>query len=106
MRGIGITINDNMRLKVVPKRNSDGLIISGMVVGETLYQNQALILLVQPGEIKEKPTMGVGLGNGIFDEAFSSWRRKIWQKLELDGQLVKDVVVGHNENIKIDASYT
>ena len=71
MKGIGIQLIDNadtgdlMDLKVLPMRNELGLISEGLVVGNILQQNKALILLGQPNDFKHDPTLGVGIEDGL-----------------------------------------
>ena len=48
----GITLKD-YEVVIQPHRGPDGKIISGLVIGDTLHQNQALILHLHKGELKE-----------------------------------------------------
>jgi len=105
MKGKGIVITDDYDLQISVQRDATGKIISGLVIGNTLYQNQALILIAQPGEIKSSPIVGVGAENMINDQDFLGWRRTIQLQMELDGQSVKKVVFGKNQNLEIDAKY-
>lgn len=104
MKGIGITINNDFELPVLPKRNNEGKIISGLELGKTIKQNTAVILICTPGEFKEQPTQGVGIENILLDEDYLAWRRKIRLALELDGQHVTSVNF-KGENLEVDASY-
>lgn len=105
MRGKGIRLDSDYGLQTVVTRGSDGRIVSGLQVGDTLYQNQALILIFQPGEVKTNPVVGVGINDAINDNDFLGWRRLIRQQLELDRQEVTKIIFGGNEKVEIDAKY-
>lgn len=105
MKGKGILINDNFELQLSIKRDAEGKILSGMTIGNVLYQNQALILLFNAGEVKMKPAVGVGINDIVNDNDLLGWRRKIRQQMELDGQKVTKVTLSQNQNIEIDAKY-
>lgn len=105
MKDRGILINDDFELQVSVEKDLSGKIVSGLLIGNTLYQNQALILVAQPGEIKSRPIVGVGIENIINDNDFLSWRRVIRIQMELDGQVVSSVKIGKNQILEIDAKY-
>lgn len=105
MRGTGILLDDTMDMKVKPVRDSTGKIVSGLQVGNTLYQNQALILMFRPGEITEAPTLGVGIEDMMLDNDYILWRRNIRENMERDGQKVNDVQFSKNKRLQIDAHY-
>jgi len=105
MKGTGILLNDNYDLQIKPVRDADSKIVQGLILGNTLYQNQAIILQAQPGEIKELPVLGVAINDVVLDTDFLSWRRRIRQHMELDGQTVNDVRFDLNKNLIIDADY-
>lgn len=106
MRGRGILVSNNYDLQINVKKDAAGKITSGLRIGNTLYQNQALILILQPGELKLNPIVGVGLENIVMDNDYLGWRKKIRQQMELDQQDVRDVSFGRNQQLKIDASYS
>ena len=106
MRGKGILIDDSYELLIAPVLDSTGKIVSGLIVGNTLYQNQALILIFQPGAIKLSPVVGVGITDALLDNDFLAWRRKIRQQMELDGQTVRKVTFSDKQQLAIDASYS
>ncbi len=56
----GILLDDNYELRIEPVI-SNGLIVSGLVIGSTAYQRCRLIAEAQKGEIKEHPTLGFGI---------------------------------------------
>lgn len=101
MTGIQLTDYD---LDVKVKRDSYGRIISGLAVGDILHQNQAVILSIRKGELKENPSVGVGLQDMLLEHDTDAIRREIRQQLELDGQKVAAVSVTSRE-ITIDANY-
>lgn len=76
----------------------------GLALGETTPQNQALILKLHPGELKENPAVGCGISDMLLDHDLISWRQTIREQLELDGQSVQAVKITPT-GIVIDAHY-
>lgn len=95
---------DGFDLKTDVRKDAVGLIRSGLTLGDTLNQNQALILAMHPGELKEHPMMGVGIGDMVLDNDPLYWRTRIKEHLEMDGQKVESVKVTRND-IRIDSKY-
>ncbi len=92
----------DLDIKVVT--DASGRIQSGLVVGDILHQNQALILIFHKGDLKDDVSVGVGIDRMLLDNDRLSWSREIREQLEMDGQKVKDVQVT-DKTIKIDARY-
>lgn len=101
MRGIQLTDYD---IDVKVKRDSFGRIVSGLVVDDILHQNQAVILAIRKGELKENPSVGAALPDMLLEHDSNAIRREIRQQLELDGQTVRSVQVTL-QGITIDAKY-
>ncbi|MBO5595798.1 MAG: hypothetical protein J6M31_01800 [Bacteroidales bacterium] len=99
----GIQMKD-FDLSVNVEYDSAGRIVSGLVVGDILNQNQALILALHKGELKSDVSVGVGIDRMINDSDWLSWQREIRDQLEMDGQTVESVLVD-SKSIKIKASY-
>lgn len=91
-------------IDVKVQRDSSGKIVSGMVVGDILAQNQALILQLHKGELKEDPSVGVGISDMLLDNDLQTWSREIREQMELDGQTVNRIVLTENE-LTIEARY-
>jgi hypothetical protein len=96
------TIGD---LKVSPVLDGDGKILSGLVVGPTLEQNMAMILMSSAGENKQYPTLGVGMSEAILDEDLLEMRHKIDREFAKDGLKVTELELYDLKNIKIKANY-
>lgn len=80
-------------------------VINGaMAVGDTLRQNQALLLTLHKGELKERPSAGVGLSDMLLDNDPLYWRTEIKEQMEMDGQTVKSVRVT-TSGVEIEADY-
>lgn len=111
MKRKGIQLVDNndegtvMDLKITPIRNASGKIISGLVVGDTLEQNKALILLAHQGEIKFKPDLGVGLQDMLLSSDYLEYRHKIREHFTKDGLKTTTVELYENKPFKIIAHY-
>jgi len=100
----GILLDDNLELVISPVRDSNGLITSGLVVGDVTKQNQRTILLSEKSEIKEAPTLGVGIASFLDDDNPSELLREIRYNLREDGQTVRACGFSDGKLI-IDAVY-
>lgn len=85
-------------------KDADGKIVQGLVVGDVTAQNQALILRIYKGELKENPSIGCGIEDMLLDSDPLYWRTEIREQLEMDGQTVNSIEIG-NDSITIDANY-
>ena len=101
MKGIQLTDYD---LSIKVERDNGGKILSGLVVNDILSQNQAIILMIRKGELKEDPTIGVGLSDMLLEHDLMAIRTEIRQQLELDQQTV-DVVKVTSSDVIIEAHY-
>src|SRR5690554_2765095 len=110
-KGRGIQLNDNndsgevLDLKIEPVRGADGKIISGFVVGPTLEQNKALILISNQGELKLRPSIGVGIEGALLSEAYLEYRHRIRKHFAMDGLKVTRLDLYNNKNFRVDANY-
>jgi len=104
MRNRGIQLNKEYDLTIQIRKDAKGLIVSGMQVGDVTYQNQALILSVQKGEIKASPLTGVGINDICNDHEFALWKREITEQLERDGQQIHKLEI-NEKGLVLDATY-
>lgn len=91
-------------LDVMIVRDRFGRIVSGLALGDILHQNQAVILTIRKGELKENPSVGVGLPDMLLSHDLTAMRNEIRQQLELDGQTVDSVTLTDRE-LAIEAHY-
>lgn len=111
MKSIGIQINENstdgdiMDLKIKPVRDTNGKIISGLVIGNTLEQNKALILIGSEGDFKYKPDLGVNFGDVLLSDNLLEYRHKINEHFSKDGLKISELNLYKTDNIKIVADY-
>ena len=103
-KDIGIQLNNDLGLNVRVVKDSSGMITSGLTVGNTLYQNQYLILQSQKGEFKEYPTLGVGINDMANDDDLTSWKKTIREELAKDGIKVNKLVLT-SSGMSLDATY-
>lgn len=96
--------NDTLDMKVSVERGSGGLITRGLVVGNTLYQNQALLLHAHKGEYKDAPTLGAGISDMLSDSDLIGWKREIVLQLESDSMRVNKVELTTSK-LTVDADY-
>lgn len=100
---IGIQLKD-YDIDVNVRRDASGLIASGLVLGDILHQNQALILVLHKGDLKSDVSVGVGIDRMLLDNERLTWTREIREQLEMDGQKVEDVSITDRQII-IKAQY-
>ena len=78
-------------------------------MGESTRQHQQLLLLSQKGEIREFPTVGVGVQNWILDNSPGDLNGEIKREFEADGMEVQQVKARVNSsglsNLEIEAVY-
>lgn len=91
-------------IDIKPRYDRLGKITSGVVIGDVLAQNQAVILTMHKGELKERPELGVGINDMLLDHNPLYWRTIIREALELDGQKVRNVKITKSD-ISIDSTY-
>lgn len=91
-------------IKIDVQKGLDGRIISGLEIGDILRQNQALIMVMHKGELKENPSVGVGISDIINDHQLDKWRAEIREQMEMDGQKVDSVKLD-NYGLTIEAGY-
>lgn len=101
MTGIQLIQND-LDINIV--EDASGKILSGLVLADTLPQNQALILQLHKGELKDDISVGVGISDMLLDNDVLGWRSEIREQMEMDGQTVTSVEITR-EGIKIDSKY-
>jgi len=61
MKHRGILIDDDNELVIIPRRDSSGKITGGLVIGDTILQDTAIVLGLNQGELKEDPLLGPNL---------------------------------------------
>lgn len=111
MKSIGIQLNDNndsgdiLDLKINVVRDSAGKIVSGLVIGDTLEQNKAIILIAHEGQLKGNPDLGVGIGDIALSSDYLEYRHKIREHFAKDGLVVETLDLYENKPIKIIANY-
>lgn len=112
MKNIGIQIQgdsamaDFMDLHIEVERDEQGMITQGIVIGDIVEQNKALILITHPGEWKMNPTLGVGLDNMLLDHNYLAWRHRIREHLAMDGLNVTRLDLFSNKPFVLHANYS
>lgn len=101
----GYTDTNDIDLNIEVIRNDEGLITQGLVVGDVMEQNQALILSAYPGEFQFSPTIGVGLGDLMMDDDYLRFRHRIRDHFAKDGLKVTTVELSKSQPLKIEAVY-
>lgn len=105
MKRKGILIGEDGDLNIRPVRDGNGILNSGLVIGDSLYQNQYVILRAHKGELKEFPVLGVGLSDIVNDQDIAGWSDEIKSQFENDGMRVGRVKFDRNMDLEIDADY-
>ncbi len=101
----GILLDETGDLLIEVKRDKNGLITSGTVVGDVTKQNQRTILLAEKGEIKEVPLIGVGIASYLDDDNPSELLREVRTNLREDGQKVRSCGFDTDGNLIIEGGY-
>lgn len=96
---IGMQLDAEYDADIKVRRDAKGKITAGVIVGDVTHQNQAVILCARKGEIKEFPTVGVGLGDACVDDDFGLWRREVAEQIERDGQRIETLIFNEREFI-------
>lgn len=101
-----ISKNDGVfALDVTVQRDVSGRIISGLVLGNTLQQNMASILIASPGDLKNNLSLGVGIRAALLDEDLLPYRHQIKEQFAKDGLYVKHLDLYNLKKFSIDAEY-
>lgn len=101
MKRTGILLDERGFVRIsAPVNGKTG----GIEVGDTLQQNEYLILMPQKGEIKEDPLMGAAIGDMVNDNDLLAWRWQIAEELARDGITVRELNIDGYE-IDITADY-
>ena len=104
MKNTGIQINGNYDLAIQLRFDLNGKIVSGLVLGDVLYQNQAMLMLAHEGDYKENPLIGIGLPDIVNDNDFEYWTEKIAKQIEADGQKISRLEL-NEKGLILDAKY-
>lgn len=81
----------------------DGLLV---FTQDATEQNQRLLLLSNPGDWKEHPTVGVGLKNYLLDDLDpDALQGEIQSQFEKDGMRVLSLEISSDFTIAFDAEY-
>jgi UPF0288 family protein (methanogenesis marker protein 3) len=101
----GMMLDDNHELQIDVKRDANGLITSGVVIGDITFQNQELIIACEKGEIREAPDKGVGAANYVDDEEPDDFLKAINIELTREGMKVNSIGFNEENKLDIDAKY-
>ena len=102
----GILLDENNDLKVIVRRDSNGLITQGLCIGEREVQDAYIVLKANQGEIKEDPIIGANLIRMIRSKADKERIRKTikisLQRVGVEFENIKGVVATMINNKEID----
>lgn len=107
--GIQLESNSNIAtgadLKIHVKRDDSNQIEQGLMIGNTINQNQALMLIASPSDFKSSPTLGVSLMDLMLDEDYLAFRHRIREHFLKDGLKVRRIQLENGKPLIIEASY-
>ena len=92
-------------LKIDVKRDSEGKIVSGLVIGNTLEQNKAFLLLGHPNDFKGNPLLGIGIEDVLLTTDLLEYRHKVREQFARDGLKITNLDLYSLDRIKIEAHY-
>lgn len=92
---VGIALDNDFDIRIAN---------GGFTLEETTNQDIAIILTVNPGELKEYPMIGVGIDGITNDDDLSLWRSSIRENLKKSGLEIDQVNVTF-DNLEIEAHY-
>ena len=92
---IGILLDENFSLQL---KNGT------LVLGDTTYQNQKILLLAEKGEFKFRPMRGVGTKRYLETPNPDDLAREIRTEFIADGMTVNKISI-QNEQLLVDAVY-
>ena len=101
----GILLDDSHELQIKIKRDTNGLITQGLVIGDITFQNQEIIVVSEKGEIKSAPLKGVGILSFLDDEVPDNLLREIRTELAVEGMQVNKLSIDNRGKLEIDAKY-
>jgi len=102
---VGIMIDEGKDIAISVKRDGNGLITQGVIIGDITNQNQELIVIAEKGEFKETPKKGVAISSYLDDEVPDSLLRAVRTELSLEGMNVNKVGFNSTNELVIDAQY-
>lgn len=85
------------------RRDREGKITGGLVLGDVTSQCQANLVVISSGEIKDQPTTGVGAMLYLRDDDTDGLVAAVCSQLRGDGMAVVDVK--YTDNLHIEATY-
>lgn len=84
----------------------DAMINNGdFATGESINQQQALILIAHQGEFKMSPEIGVGIADLLLGEELLEYRHKIRNHFMMDGLKINRLDLYELGKLKIDVEY-
>lgn len=108
-RGIQLIDNNDegpvLDVKINVVRDASGKIVSGVVIGNTLEQNKAMMLITRQGENKFRPDAGVGIQDLTMSEDYLPYRHRIREHFAKDGLVVENLDLYPGKPININAKY-
>lgn len=103
-KNIGIQTNSETGdLSIHVQRDANGMIMQGLVIGNTDYQNIESVMLSNKGDFKVQPILGVGAMRYLKSVGRANdFRREIVVQLESIGFGKTDVTVSDDGTLNID----
>lgn len=97
----GMILDEGNNLVIEPKRDVNGMIVSGIVVGDIDYQRSRLIAEMHKGEIRQFPFLGFGASNWVNGQADNAkFNQELLKQLKLDG--IDAAVIADGASFKLE----
>lgn len=82
----------NKRFGIQIKDDGDLSVVGGsLAIGDTLAQNTYLLIVSQPGDLKEHPTLGAAISDFVGSSDVAVAKRKIRDAFKADGLNAKQI---------------
>jgi hypothetical protein len=97
----GMVLDDVNNLVINPKRDANGMIVIGAVIGNIDYQRARLIIEMHKGEIRQFPFLGFGASNWVNGQVDNAkFKNELLKQLKLDG--IDAAVIADGASFKLD----
>ncbi len=104
-KDFGVLTDEKFEFLYEVVKDGNGVVQRGICLGDTNYQNEALCLVVNKGEVRRFAASGVGIANYINSDGVAEMLREIRIQLERDGRTVEELSIGTDGKLILKSNY-